>query len=142
MYLPDFKLGIGRDGKDTLWIEVKPDGENAPIFIEFMENLTEECQGSVFGSIPESNKEITGNLFHCWGISYSLDYEVNQTWDNCHTFGQCNRCRSVLFRFYPESSVIGCCHASHMLFHSPLIKRAFKAGRSARFEHGESGYRR
>jgi hypothetical protein len=127
-YLPDFLVDL----KDqSLWVEIKPAGIDAPLFEQFMEDIKQP--GTVLHEIPtpESVKAQEFDGYELWW---------SEGWDNCHKFCICVSCGAVGFEYLGHSDRIKCgCNKSGRddhTSHHPRILKALTAARSARFEAG------
>lgn len=144
-YLPDFRLVIVGM---PFWVEVKPKGEDSEPFAEFMEALGYTSRGAVLHEVPGPG---IGGILRpedCSdGCHWSGDTPIFD--DGPYQFCACEHCGAVGFEFEARSRRIDCCAANRDAREDndnvgrygvhPIIRGAFDAARSARFEHGESG---
>lgn len=144
-YLPDFLLTLGGG---QAWFEVKS---------------TTDIEDSRWGDLATSSRPlyVSGELPDPRMVtSSSIDNHRMEampvTWggqgfpqDFGHVFCVCPHCAAVGIQFEGRSNRIGCCaqalRENDDLHHSanhPRILGAYRAARSARFEHGENARRR
>jgi hypothetical protein len=142
-YLPDFWLP-----DQKCWIEIKPDCPSAaeqrkchllvratrqPVYL-FYGNVPYPYPGSrECGEDSESGFAYTPEV---WKAEELVGFDAYHWW--C----ECLECHKVGIRFEGRSERLCSCQTGgHRLhtFDSPRLIAAYRAARSARFEHGESG---
>lgn len=143
-YLPDFELfGLGGDGNgyDSLWFEVKPDGQTSGDRDD--DRWGELASGTgrpmivAFG-MPRPSPDLAWSSTHPDG--WMELYDVNG-WDNYRAFAICPACERIGITFEGRPGRV-CWHSEDEGKYSsvhPNILAAYEAARSARFEHGEQG---
>ena len=138
-YLPDFHL------PDLYcWIEIKGEypssDEEAKVLA--LANVVSETAFIFFGEIPYPT-DVFGNSSGSRdenAIRYCLDGSVDYGYRWCI----CEKCGEIGIEYSAQSDNIGCCGYRHSDSdgengNHPSLMAAFKAARSARFEHGANG---
>ena len=132
-YLPDFRVGLVNG---PTWFEVKPSGGDTRLFYQFMADLGYPDAdpwpgGGILAEIPDPADIDNHDGFEVWG-------------DDSYKFCACRYCGAFGFQWRGRSYRICCCkknaddesghdHSSH-----PRLLAAYRAARSARFEHADA----
>lgn len=137
MYLPDFYLPDYH-----LWIEVKGEmSETDAHKIKMFRNVLEEpMKLLVLGEIPPECTDVVRWAYE--RSSDAFDIGGNGTWDFPYLPCVCPTCGKVGFEFDGRGARV-CSHNGlddkGYSANDPVILNAYRAARSARFEHGENG---
>ncbi len=144
-YLPDFKVyGLCTRG-DYVWFEVKG-AKPADSYWDMIAAFAHEDPGNAiyvnFGEIPRPDQLDVGG-FAC---KEDCCYDSMWTPTDCqHRFTVCATCHALGIEFEARSARLPCgCNNVDDKLHNgndPFIALGFAAGRSARFEYGQSGGR-
>ena len=132
-YLPDFWLP-----HQECWVEVKPDRDYNGEPLERLAAATGQCVYVFFGEIPH----VQGRHLVCENDSAHVFFGEDR-FDLSHWWCECGRCREVGIEFEGKADRLPCGHGDSALVRggatTPRLRAAYKAARSARFEHGERG---
>jgi hypothetical protein len=136
-YLPDFWLP-----EQDFWIEIKgseptsDEGERASA----LARATGKRVFVFFGDIPQSTKDSWGgeDSAHLY-CTFQIEGENEVGWDSYYCWCECPRCEKVGIEFSGRfERLCDCVSGDKGLCNSLRIQAAYKAARSARFEHGET----
>ena len=138
-YLPDFRLrGLGGDGlgKAYVWFEVKPD-DDIPDDPRW-DQLSHDAPVLVAFGMPPANRTIDD----CPRQNGWIELWDQGGWDGCRYFCTCPICGSIGIAFSGLGNRV-CAHGDdredRYSSGDPRILDAYRAARSARFEHGQRG---
>lgn len=139
MYLPDFYLP-----DYDLWVEIKgvmSDADSHKVDM-FRKALTYPTQLLVLGQIPPESEDVCHWVYENYTDSSCYDIGSAQEWDFPYLPCVCPICGKVGFEFDGRGARI-CNHNTWddkgYSANDSHILDAYRAARSARFEHGENG---
>ena len=144
-YLPDFRLRLFFP--ESFWIEVKPTGGDTSLFKEFCQTLPVkrgwQPRAALLTEIPDPLlRDLDGDYDGFLVLGASVSEWIlarGPFWPiKDHDFAACKRCGAVGFAQFGWAVYICNCGLDGEN-DSPRVERAYRAARSARFEHGERG---